>query len=194
MQSLPTGEIRMDVRFQHWPTHRKETHMETKVNSKAMAERLNGGRFFRLMLREVRPEHVPDMLHMLWLFRHGGKKLAVPEEGPWLMKMPHDYVLLGEGRVGVRIEPTRGLVAPQAINPYNGDHFKASQSTVPIRKLDEHDTQGVLALCEQARKTSRPERDRIISQIFALRLDRCRPTALDAVELLIYDLITSKTQ
>src|SRR5690348_11869220 len=98
----------MDFRFQHWPTNRKETCMETKVNGKARAERLSGGRFFRLMLREVKPEHVPDMLHMLWLFSHGGKKLMVPEEGRWLMKMPHDYILVGEGRIGVRIEPPRG--------------------------------------------------------------------------------------
>jgi hypothetical protein len=43
-----------------------------------------------------------------------------------------------------------------------------------VPKMDEHDTQGVLALCEQARKTTRPEHDRAISQIFALNLDRCR--------------------
>lgn len=165
--------------------------MEAKVNGKATAERLNGGRFFRLMLREVQPEHVPDMLHMLWLFGHGDKKLLVPEEGRWLMKMPHGYSLIGEGRVGVKIEPPRGQVAPRVDNPYIGDHFEQTQSTVSASKLDEHDTQGVLALCEQARKTVRPERDGVISQIFALRLDRCRPKALDAVELLIYDLVAN---
>jgi hypothetical protein len=165
-----------------------------KVNGKAIAERLSGGRFFRLMLREVKPEHVPDMLQMLWLFSHGDKKLVVPDEGKWLMEMPHGYVLVGEGRVGVRIQPTRGLVAPRANNPYQGDHFKESQPTVSVPRLDEHDTQGVLALCEQAWKTARPERDRIISQIFALRLQRCRPSALDAVELLIFDLIANKTE
>jgi len=168
--------------------------METKVNGKATAARLSGGRLFRLMLRDVKPDHVPDMLHMLWLFSHGGKKLLVPQEGRWLMKMPHDYILVGEGRVGVRIEPPRGQVAPRADNPYNDDHFKERHPSVSLPKLDEHDTQGVLGLCEQARKTARPERDPIISQIFALRLDRCRPNALDAVELLIYDLIANKTQ
>ena len=55
-------------------------------------------------------------------------------------------------------------------------------------------TQGVLALCDQARRTARPERHRVISQIFALSLDRCRPTALDAVELLIYELITNEPE
>ena len=52
----------------------------------------------------------------------------------------------------------------------------------------------MLTLCDQARRTARPERNRVISQIFALRLDRCRPQALDAVELLIYDLITDETE
>ena len=54
--------------------------------------------------------------------------------------------------------------------------------------------EGVLALCGQARRIARPERDRVISQVFALRLDRCRPKALDAVELLIYGLITDDTE
>lgn len=168
--------------------------METKVHDKVKAERLSGGRFFRLMLREVKPEHVPDMIHMLWLFGHGSKELMVPDEGRWLMKMPHDYSLIGEGRVGVRIEPPRGQVAVRAENPYIGAHAAESQPMVAVPRLDEHDTQGVLALCEQARRTARPERDRVISQIFTLNLDRCRPKALDAVELLIYDMIASGTE
>jgi hypothetical protein len=69
-----------------------------------------------------------------------------------------------------------------------------SEPTVPVPNLDEHDTQGVIALCDQARHTARPDRDRLISQIFALRLDRCRPKALDAIELLIYDLIANDTE
>jgi hypothetical protein len=40
----------------------------------------------------------------------------------------------------------------------------------------------------------RPARERVISRIFALRLDRCRPKALDAIELLIYDLIANDTE
>jgi len=160
----------------------------------AMEARKSGGRFFRLMLGEVNPEHVPDMIHMLWLFGHGGKELLVPKVGRWLMKMPHGYSLVGEGRAGVKIEPPRGQVARRADNPYGGDQFEQSQPTLSGPKLDAHDTEGVLALCDQARRTARPERDRIISQIFALRLDRCRPKALDGVELLIYDLITGETE
>jgi hypothetical protein len=105
------------------------------------------------------------------------------------METPHGYQLIGEGRVGVTIEPPRGQVALRVYNPYIRDHFGKSQPTVSVPKLDEHDTQGILALCEQARKTSRPEREGVIGRIFGLRLDRCRPKALDAVELLIYDLV-----
>lgn len=170
--------------------------MSMRINKQveAMEARKSGGRFFRLMLGEVNPEHVPDMIHMLWLFDHGGKELLVPKEGRCLMKMPHGYILVGEGRAGVKIEPPRGQVALRADNPYGGDQFEQSQPTLSAPKLDAHDTEGVLALCDQARRTARPERDRLISQIFALRLDRCRPKALDAVELLIYDLITDDTK
>ena len=40
--------------------------METKHRDKVMAEWLSGGRFFRVMLREVKPEPVADMIHILW--------------------------------------------------------------------------------------------------------------------------------
>ena len=168
--------------------------METKENSEVTAEQRSGGRFFRLMLSEVSPEHVPDMIHMLWLFRHGGRKLIVPKEGRWLMKMPHAYLLIGAGRVGVKIEPSRGQVAPLADNPYPCNGFEKSQPAVSGTKLDERDTQSVLALCERARKSTRPGRDEVIRQIFALNLDRCRTKALDAIEPLIYDLVVNATQ
>ena len=168
--------------------------MRSEKQVEATEARKSGGRFFQLMLREVKPEHVPDMIHMLWLFGHSGKEMLVPKEGQWRMKMPHGYALVGKGRVGVTIEPPPGQIARRADNPDAGDRSEASQRTVSVPKLDEHDTQGVLALCEQARHTARPERDRVISQIFALRLDRCRPKALDAVELLIYDLITGDAE
>ena len=112
------------------------------------------------------------MIHMLWLIGHGGKELLVPKVGRWLMKMPHGYTLVGEGRAGVKIEPPRGQVALRADNPYAGDHFEESQPAPSGPKLDAHDTEGVLALCDQARRAARPERDRVISQIFAFRLDR----------------------
>ena len=160
----------------------------------ATEARKSGGRFFRVMLREVKPEHVPDMIHMLWLFGHSGKEIAVPGVGRWRMKMPHGYALVGEGRVGVTIEPPPGQITLRADNPDPGDHLQVSQLTGSVPKLDEHDTQGVLALCEQARHTERPARDEVISRIFALNLDRCRPKALDAIELLIYDLIANDAE
>src|ERR1019366_5356075 len=91
------------------------------------------------------------MIHMLWLIGHGGKELLVPKVGRWLMKMPHGYTLVGEGRAGVKIEPPRGQVAPRADNPYAGDHFEHNQPTLSVPNLEEHDTQGVLALtvCER---------------------------------------------
>ena len=155
-------------------------------------ERLSGSRFFREMLREVKPEHVADMIHTLWLFGHGGKEIKVPK-GRWMMKMPHGYGLVGEGPVGFRIEPPPSQAASRVNNLHAGDHSEASLPTVSVQKLDEHDTQGVIALCERVRQTVRPECDQIISQIFALNLDRCRPKALDAIELLIYDLVVNDT-
>ena len=155
----------------------------------AMEARKSGGRFFRLMLREVKPEHVPDMIHMLWLFGHGGKELLVPKVGRWLMKMPHGYALVGEGPVGVAIEPPPYQEAIRAGAPHGGDQIKMGRPAIPVPKLDEHDTKGVIALCELARHTAKPERDQVITRIFALNLDRCRPRVLDVVELLIYDLI-----
>jgi hypothetical protein len=83
-------------------------------------------------------------------------------------------------------------VAPEAENPYIGDEYRKATLTVPVSRLDERDTAGVLALCERARAAAKPERDQVISQIFALRLHRCRPQALDAIELLIYDVIVDE--
>jgi hypothetical protein len=165
--------------------------MRSEKLVEATEARKNGGRFFRVMLRNVQPEHVLDMIHMLWVLGHANKAVLVPKEGRWLLKMPHGYALAGEGRVGVTIEPPPGQIALRPNSPLAGDRLQLSQPTVPVPKLDEHDTQGVTALCDQARHTARPERDQVISQIFALRLDRCRPKALDAIELLIYDSITN---
>jgi hypothetical protein len=159
-----------------------------------MEARKSGGRFFRVLLREVKPEHVPDMIHMLWLFGHSGKEIPVPEKGQWRMKMPHGYALVGEGPVGFTIEPPPGQIVLRADPPHGGNHSQGSQPTVVAPRLDEHNTQGVIALCDLARRTARPERDLVISQIFALKLDRCGPKALDAVELMIYDLIAGDTE
>jgi hypothetical protein len=127
---------------------RAQAKMSMRIDKQveAMEARKSGGRFFRLMLGEVNPEHVPDMIHMLWLFGHGGKELLVPKVGRWLMKMPHGYTLVGEGRAGVKIEPPRGQVALQADNPYGGDQFEQSRPALSGPKLDAHDMEGVLAL------------------------------------------------
>jgi hypothetical protein len=97
--------------------------MRSEKQVEATEARKSGGRFFRVMLRDVKPEHVPDMIHMLWLFGHGGKALLVPKEGQWRMKMPHGYALVGEGRVGVTIEPPPGQITLRADNPDPGDHL-----------------------------------------------------------------------
>jgi hypothetical protein len=110
-----------------------------------------------------------------------------------------EHISLGYGRGGfvVRSNPTTSLssrAGRSSGSPDVGDHSEASQLTGSVPKLDEHDTQGTIALCDQARHTARPERDRVISHIFALKLDRCPPKALDAIELLIYDLIANDTE
>jgi hypothetical protein len=142
-------------------------------------ERQSGGRFFREMLRDVRPEHIADMIAMLWLFGHGDKKVPVPKEGQWMLKMPHGYGLVGEGGVGYYIEPPPGQRTARPDNPDDGKGAK----------LDCCDTQGILELCERARKAKRPERDQILAQLYTLDLDRCKTKAVEAVELLTYDLI-----
>jgi len=162
--------------------------MKIDKQAKAMEARKNCGRYFRVMLRDVKPEHVPDMIHTLWLFGQSGKKIKVPEKG-WRMKMPHGYALVGEGPVGMRIEPPPGPEVGRVDPPHNGAQAEENQPTPLGPRLDEHDTQGVVALCERARQFVRPERDQVILQIFSLKLDRCRPKALDAIEMLLYDLI-----
>lgn len=72
------------------------------------------------MLREVQPEHVPDMIEMLWRFGHSDKRILVPETGQWQMKMPHGYLLVGEGPVGRKIEPPLRQEALRLGPPYNG--------------------------------------------------------------------------
>ena len=130
------------------------------------------------MLRDVRPEHVGDMIAMLWLFGHGDKKVPVPKEGSWLLKMPHGYGLVGEGPVGYYIEPPPGQAARQT-NPDGGEGAK----------LDHYDTQGILDLCDLARKAKRPERDQILAQLYALNFARCQTKAIESIESLTFDII-----
>ena len=95
-----------------------------------------------------------------------------------MLKMPHGYGLLGEGGVGYYIEPPPG----QAARPTNPEDSETA-------KFDYRDTQGILELCDRARRAKRPERDGLLAQLYALNLDRCQTQALGAVERLTYDLI-----
>jgi len=136
-----------------------------------LEERLQVGRYFRRMLRNVEPEHVPEMLRMLYLFGHGGKPLRVPP-GYWRMPMPYGYMLHGEGPVGVAIEPP------------------PIREEMPMRpRFNTLSTAEVLALCAQARSMRRPERDEIVAQLYGLSLDVCEAEAVEAIELLTCDLI-----
>jgi hypothetical protein len=77
-------------------------------NSDATGEaeqRRSGGAFFRHMLRNVRPDHVAEIVEMLRQMQDPEKPVLVPREGPWAMKRPEGYVLVGEGPVGLDIEP-----------------------------------------------------------------------------------------
>ena len=51
-------------------------------------QRRSGGAFFRHMLRNVKPEHVAEMIDMLRRMQDPEKPILVPREGPWAMKMP----------------------------------------------------------------------------------------------------------
>ncbi len=132
--------------------------MRNSKQAEVIEARRKCGAFFRIMLREVRPEHVPDMVHTLWLFGHGGKEVLVPEKGQWLMKMPHGYGLVGEGPVGIRMEPPPGQAAVRLNAPNNGDQAKQNAPAPAKPRVDDHDTEGIVALCQQARQLARPER------------------------------------
>jgi hypothetical protein len=87
--------------------------------------------------------------------------------------------MVGEGPVGYYIEPPPGQASARPTNPDDG----------AVAKLDYRDTQGILALCDRARRAKRPERGGLLAQLYALNLDRCQTKALGAVERLTYDLI-----
>jgi hypothetical protein len=78
-------------------------------------QRRHGGRFFRHLLRKVKPQHVPKMIDMLGKFGKGGKEIRVPQAGRWWMPMPHGYILIGQGPVGLRSNPTSILMPKEAL-------------------------------------------------------------------------------
>jgi hypothetical protein len=140
------------------------------------------GRFCRQLLRDVKPEHVADMIHMLWLLGHSEQPINVPD-GRWSMQMPHGYLLQGEGPMGFAIEPPR--LFPEAIPTDDSGGLKPAP-------LLESDTAGILRLCAQARRSERPARDQLIAQLHSLDCDLCEDQAVEAIELLIYDMIVKE--
>ena len=146
-------------------------------NGEAKQQR-KGGAFFRNMLRNVRPEHVAEMIDMLHRMQDPEKPILVPREGPWAMKMPEGYLLLGEGPVGLDIEP------PPAQPATCGD-----DNAPRISNLDERDTESILGLAKQALDLKRPEQDMLLARIYALNLDLCDKEAVQAVDELTWALI-----
>jgi hypothetical protein len=74
------------------------------------------------------------MIELLRQMQDPEKQITVPRKGPWAMKMPEGYLLLGEGPVGLDIEP------PPAQPATCGDANEPR-----ISKLAERDTEGILA-------------------------------------------------
>ena len=94
------------------------------------------------------------------------------------MKMPEGYLLLGEGPAGFDIEPPPGRA--------RGDgHGGVSRAT----KLDERDTEGIVALAKGALALKRPDLDAALAQLFALDFARCDVKAVHAVDEMIWALI-----
>jgi hypothetical protein len=71
------------------------------------------------------------------------------------------------------------LQAARPTNPGGGE----------AAKLDGCDTQGILEVCDWARRAKRPERDQILAQVYALNFDRCQTKAVESIESLTFDLI-----
>jgi hypothetical protein len=94
------------------------------------------------------------------------------------MKMPEGYLLLGEDPAGFDIEP------PPARTRGDG------RSDVPkVTKLDERDTEGIMALAKKALALKRPDLDAALAQLFALDFARCDVKAVHAVDEMIWALI-----
>lgn len=141
------------------------------------------GRFCRQLLRDVKPEHVADMIHMLWSLSHSERPIKVPD-GRWSMPMPHGYLLHGEGPVGIAIELS---------SKYPGAISAEDSGVSEVVALVESDTAGIVRLCAQARTTERPARDRMIMQLHSLDCDRCEDQAVKAIEQLLFDMIVNET-
>jgi hypothetical protein len=107
----------------------------------------------------VKPEHVPKMIDMLGKFEKGGKEIMVPD-GRWWMPMQHGYILVGQGPVGVEIEPHLDL-EPEATG--DGARFTAAIRRALAATLSERDIQRILGLCKDVLTAEKPKRDLILA-------------------------------
>ena len=130
--------------------------------------------------RNVEPEHVGAMVEMLHRMQESEKPAWVPQ-GRWAMKMPEGYLLLGEGPAGFDIEPPPG----RARGDGRGGVSRAT-------KLDERDTEGIVALAKGALALKRPDLDAALAQLFALDFARCDVKAVHAVDEMIWALIAGR--
>jgi hypothetical protein len=141
-------------------------------------QRRRGGQWFRRLLKNVRPEHVGEMVHMLQRMQNGRKEIRAPD-GRWILTMPLDYGLVGEGPVVIGFDPPPSLrTAPPTVVP----------------KVSEADIERIRWLSRKAVNVDRPERDAILAQLYALDLDKCPPAAVEEVEDATWRLITSAPQ
>jgi hypothetical protein len=97
------------------------------------------------------------------------------------MKMPEGYLLLGEGPAGFDIEPPPG----RARGDGRGGVSRAT-------KLDERDTEGIMALAKGALSLKRPDLDAALAQLFALDFARCDVKAVHALDEMIWALIAGR--
>jgi hypothetical protein len=96
------------------------------------------------------------------------------------MKMPEGYLLLGEGPAGFDIEPPPGRA--------RGERGDVPRGT----KLDERDTEGIVALAKGALALKRPDLDAALAQLFALDFARCDVKAVHAIDEMTWALITGR--
>ena len=154
--------------------------MDNSDATDRMEQWRSDGGFFRHMLRNVEPEHVGAMVEMLHRMQESEKPAWVPQ-GRWAMKMPEGYLLLGEGPAGFDIEPPPG----RARGDGRGGVSRAT-------KLDERDTEGIVALAKGALALKRPDLDAALAELFALDFARCDVKAVHAVDEMIWALIAGR--
>jgi hypothetical protein len=154
--------------------------MDNSDTTDMMEQWRSDGGFFRHILRNVEPEHVGAMVEMLHRMQESEKPAWVPQ-GRWAMKMPEGYLLLGEGPAGFDIEPPPGRGREHSLGDVPG-----------VTKLDERDTEGIVALAKGALALKRPDLDTALAQLFALDFARCDAKAVHAVAEAIWVLIAGR--